>query len=113
MTRRAKCSHAWRAWIIVVALTGCFADVPTLPLDRWELEVAHERAQVQLPTHLGHGLESRDAIYRLRTTVELPPTWRGHDLTLGIPLLPARVELLVDGRPVASLNEHTFDISRP
>ena len=113
MTRRARRSHAWGPWIIVVALTGCFADVPTLPLDRWELEVAHERAQVQLPTHLGHGLESRDAIYRLRTTVELPPTWRGHDLTLGIPLLPARVELLVDGRPVASLNEHTFDISRP
>jgi serine/threonine-protein kinase len=91
------------------AATGCVEDVPTRTLKSWTLEVGETHAPVELPAHLGHGLDEREGDYALRTRVALDPDWRGQNLTLTIPVQRTVFELRVDGRRVPYLDEHPFD----
>ena len=95
--------------ILVGLLAGCFDATPTQPLTAWELQIGDERHQVVLPTHLGHGLGDAPTPYALEAVVAVATVMRGQTLTLAIPRLPTPVALEVNGRPVASLDEHNFD----
>ncbi|CAN5910133.1 hypothetical protein BH11MYX2_BH11MYX2_07950 [soil metagenome] len=112
--RRESGNATFRGGLIVCAiaimLSACFAEVPTVQLADWSLEIdGRAVGVVHLPSHLGHGLDKGDAVYRLRASLAVPDAWRAHDVTLSIPLLPAHVQLLVNHRLVPSLDEQTLD----
>ena len=98
--------------MLVGVLAGCVDATPIQLVSAWQLDVGTEREHVVLPAHLGHGLGDSPLPYTLETVVELAPEMRGKTVTLAIPLLRTPVELEVDGRPLASLDEHLFDRAR-
>src|SRR6185503_7401990 len=96
------------------ALLGGCADVPTVDLRDWQLTIEGESGthDVRLPGKLGHGIESHETVYHLRTHVVLPPAWRGHDVVFGIEFLRSSSRLSVDGHEVPSLDDHVLDSAR-
>ncbi len=90
----------------IVMLASACEDVPVRELGSWQLEIDGQVTNVELPAHLGHGLDARSGAYLLRTTVTLDPAWRGKPITLALPLLRANVRLEVQGHDVPELDEH-------
>src|SRR5437868_4854387 len=78
--------------------TGCTSD-SLLILSEWRLETAgaSQPVLVELPRHLDDSLPPQPATVRLTKHVMLPEPLRGRSLTLAIPQLRGRAELLVGG----------------
>jgi serine/threonine-protein kinase len=90
---------------------GCFEQVPFRELADWEIEIDGQRSPLHLPTNI-EMLRDRPAVYTMRTHVELEPSWRGHEVTFGVPIMRTLMTLRVNGHPVQYLDEPLFDSLR-
>ena len=97
-------------WLFCV---GCSTDEDVITVSRWAFAPPSglAPATVELPANLGDELPKHDAVYWLRTRVDLPPSMRGRPLVLAFPLFLGSSQLYSDGHEAALLdvdNEHAY-----
>jgi serine/threonine protein kinase len=94
---------------------GCAPDpAQRVPVRTWQAELPGRPAplEVTLPVHLDDRLSASATEFVLRTTVDVPPDMRGRRLTLAIPHLPARADLIVDSAEAVPIDASTLDRHR-
>src|SRR5258706_12918284 len=109
----------WVRFALFVALAiavGCARPPPepgVVLIPTWDLEVRGKQPEpITLPAHLEEKLVERSGAraseYTLHTAVPVPPEMRGRNLTLTLPMLPARAHVIVDDHHVFAIDSPTF-----
>ncbi len=88
--------------LVVAMLTAACRDDSQAVIE-WTLRAggADAATVVRLPADVRDDLTARGGTFTLEAEVALPPAWRGRYVTVAIPILSARVDLVADGQLVA------------
>jgi hypothetical protein len=97
--------------VLGVLTGGCFEPVPYRDVTDWELDLDGQRFPLHMPTEI-EPLRDRGAVYTMRARVDLEPSWRGRDVTFGVPIMRTMMQLRVNGRAVVYLDEPLLDSRR-